>query len=490
MPDPGGSGPLTEPGGPLRRLLLALVGLLVLLAYGTAGYMLIEGYSFLDALFMTVITVSTVGFEEVHRLDAAGEGFTISVIVLGVIGFLYTFSMLVELLSSGEWQRHRRVRQVQRRLDGLRDHVIVCGYGRTGRQAVIELTQSGQGFVVVESNPDGLARVAEDRVLHVLGDASSDEILERAGIRRARALISAVNSDERNVYIVLTARSLRPDLYIVARSSLPDSAEKLRGAGADRVVSPYTLSGRRMAELAMQPAVVDTFDLLVGGADTSMRVEELVVGGGAAHPHRRELAGRGRCCSPCGPGRRAAGRPRRRRRAQPGRHRGGDGTREQLTALAAALRPAAARSGRAAWRRSAGAGGPRRRRPWLAATPGTARRSSAYRRDRLHGGSLMADTPDHPAPISRSWYAAHLSHRRRRLVSHRLTARRCGGVAAAVPLQTTSAVPGEPRRSPYRGRRRVGTPDTWTPDGRLHPGGPRSAASRRTRARPTLLIQT
>jgi voltage-gated potassium channel len=255
-----------------------MAGLLALLVYGTAGYMLLEGYGFLDALFMTVITVSTVGFEEVRRLDAAGEAFTISVIAFGVIDFLYTFGVLVELLSSGEWQRHRRARRVQRRLDDLRDHVIVCGYGRTGRQAVFELTQSQQSFVVIEWNPDGLASVEQDRVLNVLGDASNDEVLERAGIRRARALISAVDSDERNVYIVLTARTLRPDLYIVARSSHPDSAEKLRRAGADRVVSPYTLSGRRMAALAMQPAVVDTFDLLVGGADSSMRVEELVVG--------------------------------------------------------------------------------------------------------------------------------------------------------------------------------------------------------------------
>ena len=270
--------PLLELRGPGRRLILALVGLLVLLAYGTAGYVLIERWSFLDALFMTVITVSTVGFEEVHRLNAAGEVFTISVIAFGVIGFLYTFGVLVELLSSGYWEHHRRARRVQRRLDDLRDHVIVCGYGRTGRQAGIELAQSQQPFVVIEWNPDGLASVEQDRVLHVLGDASSDEVLGRAGIRRARALISAVDSDERNVYIVLTARSLRPDLYIVARSSHPDSADKLRRAGADRVVSPYTLSGRRMAALAMQPAVVDTFDLLVGGADISMRVEELVVG--------------------------------------------------------------------------------------------------------------------------------------------------------------------------------------------------------------------
>jgi voltage-gated potassium channel len=322
-----------------------MAGLLALLIYGTAGYMLLERYPFLDALFMTVITVSTVGFEEVHRLNAAGEGFTISVIVFGVIGFLYTFGLVVELLSGGEWQRYRRARRVQRQLDDLRDHVIVCGYGRTGRQAVLELTQSQQTFVVIEWNPDGLASVEQDRVLHVLGDASNDEVLERAGIRRARALISAVDSDERNVYIVLTARTLRPDLYIVARSSHPDSAEKLRRAGADRVVSPYTLSGRRMAALAMQPAVVDTFDLLVGGADTSMRVEELVVGADA---------GKGRTAADL----RRSGAVLLALRSGDGALRVGPGddealhpddivvamgTRDQLTALAAALGPGPAR---------------------------------------------------------------------------------------------------------------------------------------------------
>jgi len=341
VPDRGDPRPLTEPGGPLRRLLLALVGLLVLLVYGTVGYMLIEGYGFLAALFMTVATVSTVGFQVGH-LGGAGEAFTISVIVLGVIGFLYAFGMLVELLSSGDLQRHGRARQVQRRLDSLRDHVIVCGYGRTGRQAGIELTQSQQPFVVIEWNPDGLANVEQDRVLHVLGDASDDEVLERAGIGRARALISAVDSDERNVYIVLTARSLRPDLYIVARSSHPDSAEKLRRAGADRVVSPYTLSGRRMAALAMQPAVVDTFELLIGGADSSMRVEELVVGAAAGRAHtaadlRRSgavlLALRsGDGALRVGPGDAEVLRPDDIVVAM--------GTRDQLTALAAALAPA------------------------------------------------------------------------------------------------------------------------------------------------------
>ena len=262
---------------PLRRIGIALGGLFLLVAYGTAGYVIVEGYPVLDALFMTVITITTVGYEEVHPLNGAGEVLTVTVIIFGVIGFLYTFGVLVELLSSGDWQRHRRSRRMERSLSALRDHVIVCGYGRTGRQVVRELATSDESYVVVEWGAEGLANVEQDDVLHIVGDAASDEVLQQAGIGRARGLVSAVDSDERNVYIVLTARTLNPDLYIVARSSFPDSVDKLTRAGADRVVSPYTLSGRRMAALALQPAVVDTFDVLTRGTAAAMRVEELVV---------------------------------------------------------------------------------------------------------------------------------------------------------------------------------------------------------------------
>lgn len=242
--------------------------------------MVIEGYSALDGLFMTIITISTVGYQEVHPLGPGGQVLTITVIIFGVIGFLYTLGVLIELLSSGDWQRYRRSRRVESRLDELRDHVIVCGYGRTGRQAVTEISQSDEPFVVVEWNAQGLANVEHDNVLSIVGDAANDDVLLHAGIKRARGLVSAVDSDERNVYIVLTARALNPDLYIVARSSHPESVDKLTRAGANRVVSPYTLSGRRMAALALQPAVVDTLDILAGSKGaTPMRVEELVVPG-------------------------------------------------------------------------------------------------------------------------------------------------------------------------------------------------------------------
>jgi voltage-gated potassium channel len=267
---------------PFTRLWRPLVVLAVVLVYGTAGFMLVAGWSLLDALFMTVISITTVGYEEVHPLDARGEGFTISLIVFGVAGFLYTFGVIVEVLGSGRWQEFRRFRRMQDQLSRLRDHVIVCGYGRTGKQVVTELEQGGHSYVVVEMNPAPYADVERDRRVHVHGDAASDEVLHQAGIDHARALVSAVDSDERNVYIVLTARSIRPDLFIVARSSLPDSMAKLHRAGADRVVSPYALSGRRMAALALQPAVVDTIDIVMGGESGTMSIEELQVPGDAS----------------------------------------------------------------------------------------------------------------------------------------------------------------------------------------------------------------
>jgi voltage-gated potassium channel len=328
---------------PLRRLWRPLAVLVAVIVYGTVGYVLVGGWSVMDALFMTVISITTVGYDEVRHLDAHGQAFTISLIVFGVAGFLYTFGVIVEVLGSGRWQEYRRYRRMQDQLARLRDHVIVCGYGRTGKQVVTELEEGGHAYVVVEMNPQPYAEVQRDRRLHVFGDAASDEVLHQAGIDRARALVSAVDSDERNVYIVLTARSVQPDLFIVARSSYPDSLAKLRRAGADRVVSPYTLSGRRMAALALQPAVVDTIDMVMAGPGEGggMSIEELVVPGGAegltAGALRRSgailLAVRSSEGLSVGPGDTQPLQPEDLVVAM--------GTRSQLDALADALRPVA-----------------------------------------------------------------------------------------------------------------------------------------------------
>ncbi len=325
---------------PLRRILVVLVAFSAVIVYGTTGYATIEHWQILDAVFMTVITITTVGFEEVHQLDGPGQIFTITVIILGVAGFLYTFGIIVELLSGDRWQVYRRYRRMESQLDALRDHVIVCGYGRTGKKVVAELKQHHTPYVVIEMNPDPLEDVRRDGELHVHGDAANDDVLHLAGLDRARALVSAVDSDERNVYIVLTARSLSPRLFIVARSSYPDSVPKLERAGADRVVSPYTASGLRMAALAMQPAVVDVLDL-VSRRGTRMSIEELVVppaSAGDITAGALRISGAMLLAVRGGDGEISVG-PGDAERLQPDDILVAMGTREQLDAVADALRP-------------------------------------------------------------------------------------------------------------------------------------------------------
>lgn len=257
-------------------LILALV-----FAYAIAGFMLLEHWSFIDALYMTLTTVTTIGYQEVHPLDTGGRIFNMTVIVGGVGTMLYTFGIFAELLVEGDLASYARRHRMERRVESLKDHFIVCGYGRMGTGVAEEFAQSGTPFVVVESNPEPLARLRTSQLLFVEGDASSDEALLEAGILRAKGLVSAVDSDERNVFITLTARALNPALFIVARSSFADSAEKLRRAGANQVVSPYVMGAQRMAALAIRPVAVDLLDTVLQGENIDLMIEELLVPAGS-----------------------------------------------------------------------------------------------------------------------------------------------------------------------------------------------------------------
>ena len=259
------------------RLPLLLIGSAV--AIGTVGYHLIEGWSFLDSLYMTVTTLTTVGFREVQPLSTAGRVFTIGLIVTGVLTVFTTIAIVAQHIMSGEWSEPLRRRRMQRRIDDLRDHYIICAYGRVGRAAADELDEQGVPYVVVESQ-EALERLMEERGSpYIVGDPSGEAILHQAGIDRAKGLVSAVDSDAVNVYITLTARTLNPKLYIVARSSAPESVDQLYRAGADRVVSPYVLSGRRMASLAVHPSVVEFIDMVTVAPD--LRLEEIVIRAGS-----------------------------------------------------------------------------------------------------------------------------------------------------------------------------------------------------------------
>jgi voltage-gated potassium channel len=261
---------------PLLRFRLPVALLAVVIVVGVAGYMVIERWGFFDAFFMTIITISTVGYGEVHPLSTGGRIFTSFLIVFGVGTMLFGFGVFAETLAENSFGIFRRQRQMERRLKELRDHFIVCGYGRIGTEIVAEFEQHHVPYVIVDRTEEALDRLHKEERLHLEGDAASEEILKAAGIERAKGLMSAVDSDERAVYITLSARALNPSLYIIARAGHPDSVRRLELAGADRVISPYRMAGHLMAELAVRPALVDVLDTLHHG-ESEIGVEELLV---------------------------------------------------------------------------------------------------------------------------------------------------------------------------------------------------------------------
>jgi len=261
------------------RFRLAVILLAIVIVVGVTGYKLINGWGLLDSFYMVIITISTVGYTEVHPQGAAGRLFTSGLIVVGVGTMLYGFGVFAETLADNAFGRYRRERQLQRELNQLRDHFIICGYGRIGTQVVAEFEDHKVYYVVIDQTEEALERIRAEGRLHIEGDASKEEILKQAGIERARGLISAVDSDERAVYIVLAARALNPNLYIVARAGRPDSIRRLELAGATRTISPYVMAGHRMAELAIRPAMVDVLDSL-HHAEAGIGVEEMVVSPG------------------------------------------------------------------------------------------------------------------------------------------------------------------------------------------------------------------
>ncbi len=262
----------------VRRYRLPLGMLVAATLYGVAGYTILLGWGLLDALYMTVITLSTIGYQEVRPLDSAGEVFTISLIVFGLVTVFAFLAATTEVIMSGDLQaRLRRVR-VRRENGHLRGHFVICGYGRVGRAAAEEFTGQGLPVVVIDHDRGIADELAASGVPHLCADATREASLRDAGIEHARGLVCALDSDALNVYVTLTGRALRSELLVVARASTPESTDRLKRAGADRVVQPYALSGRLMASISIRPAVVDFLDLVAVAPD--LRLEELVVRAG------------------------------------------------------------------------------------------------------------------------------------------------------------------------------------------------------------------
>jgi len=259
----------------------ALLLLVLIIGIGVAGYMTIGGLAPLDALYMTITTLSTVGYREVAPMTPAVKVFTIALILGGFGVVLYSASLAAGDVIEGRLQRVIGKRRVQRQIEHLAGHYVVCGFGRMGRIVCKELAAKPVPFVVVDTDPEALRQLQEQNYLCVDGDATEDTVLIGAGIERARGLVSALSRDEDNVYVVLSARQLKPDLLIVARAEDERSEIKLLRAGATRVVSPYVIGGSRMAGALLRPAVLDVVDLATHYRSIELKIEELAVAAGA-----------------------------------------------------------------------------------------------------------------------------------------------------------------------------------------------------------------
>ncbi|GLI38081.1 NAD-binding protein [Geobacter hydrogenophilus] len=262
---------------PVRHFKISIAILLLLVSVGTVGFMAIEGWQFLDALYMTVITLGTVGFKEVHDLSSAGKIFTIGLIIFGVSVLGYIVGSLAQIMFEGQIQRIIGRKKVERKIEALHDHYIICGFGRIGALICREFAAKPLPFLVIEKHPEVHEKLHQEEYLHIRGDATEDETLLRAGIKRAKGLISVVTSDTENVYITLTARGLNPDLFILARSGEEGSDIKLKRAGANKVVSPYLIGGSRMAQAILRPNVVDFIEIATGREHLDLQMEEIQI---------------------------------------------------------------------------------------------------------------------------------------------------------------------------------------------------------------------
>lgn len=258
-----------------KRLIFALIFITLIIAVGSAGYMFIEGWNCLDSLYMTVITIASVGFKEVHDLSPNGRIFTIILIICGVGSVAYALTAVAKIVLEGEIKEIFGRKRLEKKIKELKNHYIVCGYGRMGKIICRELRGKNIKFVAIEKKPD-IFEEKED-LLVFEGDATKDEILKEVGIERAKGLISVLPTDAENLFVVLSARELNPDLFIVARAGEEGSEQKLLRAGADRVVSPYHIGGLRIAHTILKPAVVDFIEFATKSGNIDLQMEELTV---------------------------------------------------------------------------------------------------------------------------------------------------------------------------------------------------------------------
>jgi voltage-gated potassium channel len=271
---------------PVSRMRWALLAILILMCFGTFGYVLIEGFTVFDGLYMTIITLSTVGFGEIHTLSPAGRLFTAMLILSGVGTLAYGVSQIAELvIESKVFLQKRREAAVQK----MNDHVIICGFGRIGKKVCERLRERKMNFVVIEQNDENISLLEKHDFKYIVGDARDDSVLLKAGISNAATIVATLSSDADNVYVVLSARNLNGNLYIVARAGQMVSYGKLKQAGADRVISPYEIGADYIASAVARPSVIDFMEVVSKTATnrkSNLEIDEIFI------PAKSSLAGK------------------------------------------------------------------------------------------------------------------------------------------------------------------------------------------------------
>jgi len=259
----------------LRRFLLALFLLLMLVSLGTVGFRLIEGWSVPDSLYMTFLTISTVGFAEVHPLSEAGRSFVIVFIIVSILTIGFTLTTLISFIFEGQIMETVKERRMKKILALIKDHYIICGFGDVGKETANEFLRKKTRFLVVDRDLDESETSRYPDITFVHGDAADEEVLEEGKIHRAKGLVACLPDDQQNVFTVLTARQLNPDLHIVSKASDERTVKKLQKAGANRVVSPKQIAGSRLASMSINPRIVNFLEVLSSGGDESMRIESI-----------------------------------------------------------------------------------------------------------------------------------------------------------------------------------------------------------------------
>ena len=261
----------------IRHLIFSVFLIVFIIILGVTGYMMIEGWNLLDALYMTVETLTTVGYNEVHDMTRMGRIFTILLICIGVAFFLYVAGAVVQFMIEGRIRTILGRRRLDKKIDRLKNHHIICGYGRIGRILCNMLTRKPIDLVVIEKDEELIPIMDKDKVLYLSGDATDEVDLLKAGIQRAKGLIAVLATDTANVFLVLTARQLNPDLFIIARASQKESKSKLKAAGANRVESPYDMGAASMAQRIIRPTVTNFLDLAFAHKRKDIQMEEIPV---------------------------------------------------------------------------------------------------------------------------------------------------------------------------------------------------------------------